>query len=50
MYSTGRMTRNIRYGKVVIEEGGQLMGGMQLGAANDPKTILALKTSLLTVV
>ncbi len=47
IYSTGRVTGKIRYGKVVIEEGGQLMGDIQFGAANDAKAISSPKTSLL---
>lgn len=47
IYSTGRVTGKIRYGKVVIEEGGQLMGDIQFGAANDPKALSAPKTGLL---
>ena len=48
IYSTGRVTGKIRYGKVVIEEGGQLMGDIQFGAANDAKAITPpLKTGLL---
>ena len=50
IYSTGRVTGKIRYGKVVIEEGGQLMGDIQFGAANDPKTIPSPKTGLLAAV
>ncbi|MDB5849970.1 MAG: cell shape determination protein CcmA [Rhodoferax sp.] len=33
IYSTGRVTGKIRYGKVVIEEGGQLSGEITFGAA-----------------
>ncbi len=33
IYSTGRVTGKIRYGKVVIEEGGQLSGEIQFGAS-----------------
>jgi cytoskeletal protein CcmA (bactofilin family) len=32
IYSTGRVTGKIRYGKVVIEEGGQLSGQIEVGA------------------
>lgn len=32
IYATGRVTGKIRYGKVIIEEGGQLMGDIQFGA------------------
>lgn len=34
IYSTGRVTGKIRYGKVVIEEGGQLSGEIQFGASS----------------
>lgn len=37
IYATGRVTGQIRYGKVVIEEGGQLTGDIQSGAAHNPK-------------
>jgi cytoskeletal protein CcmA (bactofilin family) len=33
IYSTGKVTGRIRYGKVVIEEGGQLSGEIEFGAA-----------------
>jgi cytoskeletal protein CcmA (bactofilin family) len=33
IYSTGKVTGKIRYGKVVIEEGGQLSGEVEAGAA-----------------
>lgn len=33
IYSTGKVTGKIRYGKVVIEEGGQLSGEIEFGAA-----------------
>jgi cytoskeletal protein CcmA (bactofilin family) len=37
IYSTGKVTGRIRYGKVVIEEGGQLSGEIEFGtAANRP--------------
>jgi len=32
IYSTGKVTGKIRYGKVVIEEGGQLSGEIEAGA------------------
>jgi cytoskeletal protein CcmA (bactofilin family) len=31
IYSTGKVTGKIRYGKVVIEEGGQLSGEVEAG-------------------
>lgn len=33
IYATGKVTGKIRYGKVVIEEGGQLSGDVQVGTA-----------------
>ncbi len=40
IYSTGKVKGKIRYGKVVIEEGGQLSGEIEFGAAaNHSKTI-----------
>jgi cytoskeletal protein CcmA (bactofilin family) len=33
IYSTGKVSGKIRYGKVVIEEGGQLSGDVQVGTA-----------------
>ena len=33
IYSTGKVTGTIRYGKLVIEEGGQLSGEIHFGAA-----------------
>ena len=32
IYATGRVTGKVRYGKVIVEEGGQLMGDIQFGA------------------
>jgi cytoskeletal protein CcmA (bactofilin family) len=48
IYSTGRVSGKIRYGKVVIQEGGQLMGDIQFGAANDAKAMVPPKVGLLT--
>ena len=33
IYSTGKVTGRVRYGKVVIEEGGQLSGEVEFGAS-----------------
>ncbi|WP_019141480.1 bactofilin family protein [Noviherbaspirillum massiliense] len=33
IHSTGKVTGKVRYGKVVIEEGGQLSGDIQVGTA-----------------
>lgn len=45
IYATGRVTGKIRYGKVVIQEGGQLMGDIQFGAATDAKILAAPKAT-----
>ena len=37
----------IRYGKVVIEEGGQMMGDIQFGAANEARNVQPAKVGLL---
>lgn len=34
IYSTGKVSGKIRYGKLVIEEGGNLTGDVQVGSAN----------------
>ncbi|NEX61530.1 bactofilin family protein [Noviherbaspirillum galbum] len=42
IYSTGKVTGKVRYGKLVIEEGGQLSGDIQVGtsaAANKGLTV-----------
>jgi cytoskeletal protein CcmA (bactofilin family) len=44
IYSTGKVTGKVRYGKVVIEEGGQLSGEIEAGTA--PKTAPAQRTGL----
>jgi cytoskeletal protein CcmA (bactofilin family) len=45
IYSTGKVSGKIRYGKVVIEEGGQLAGDVQVGtAAAAPKGLTVAKT------
>jgi cytoskeletal protein CcmA (bactofilin family) len=48
IYSTGRVSGKIRYGKVVIEEGGQLMGDIQFGAATEAKALPPPKLGMLT--
>ncbi|HSV34515.1 MAG TPA: polymer-forming cytoskeletal protein [Ramlibacter sp.] len=35
IYATGKVTGRVRYGKVVIEEGGQLSGEIEFGTANN---------------
>ncbi|MBK6295394.1 MAG: polymer-forming cytoskeletal protein [Rhodoferax sp.] len=37
IFGTGRVHGKVRYGKVVIEEGGQLTGDIQFGATATPK-------------
>ncbi|MDI1245537.1 MAG: polymer-forming cytoskeletal protein [Rhodoferax sp.] len=37
IYATGSVTGKIRYGKLIIEEGGQLSGDIQFGAAHGPR-------------
>ncbi len=46
IYATGRVTGKIRYGKVVIEEGGQLSGDIQFGALHSAKPASAEKRML----
>ncbi len=42
IYSTGKVKGKIRYGKVVIEEGGQLSGEIEFGAAaNQAKPVVS---------
>ena len=48
IYSTGRVSGKIRYGKVVIQEGGQLMGDIQFGAAVEAKALPPPKMGMLT--
>lgn len=48
IYATGRVSGTIRYGKVVIQEGGQLVGDIQFGAATGAKTLPPPKVELLT--
>ncbi len=52
IYSTGRVSGKIRYGKVVIQEGGQLMGDIQFGSANTAAKVVlpTQKTDLLAAV
>jgi cytoskeletal protein CcmA (bactofilin family) len=45
IYATGKVSGKIRYGKVVIEEGGQLAGDVQVGtAAANPRGLSVAKT------
>ena len=49
IYSTGRVSGKIRYGKVVIQEGGQLMGDIQFGSANPVKVLQTPKADLMAL-
>ena len=49
IYATGRVTGKIRYGKVVIQEGGQLMGDIQFGSTVDSKILGAPKAAMMAV-
>jgi cytoskeletal protein CcmA (bactofilin family) len=44
IYATGKVSGKIRYGKVVIEEGGQLTGDVQVGSATSSKGLTVAKT------
>ena len=48
IYSTGKVTGTIRYGKLVIEEGGQLSGEIQFGfdTAAPSKTVASTRPEL----
>ncbi|OLP08195.1 hypothetical protein BLL52_0483 [Rhodoferax antarcticus ANT.BR] len=46
IYSTGCVSGKIRYGKLVIEEGGQLGGDIQFGALHSAKSASADKRML----
>jgi cytoskeletal protein CcmA (bactofilin family) len=45
IYSTGKVTGKVRYGKVVIEEGGQLSGEIESGAGPRPAAAAATPAS-----
>lgn len=44
IYATGKVSGKIRYGKLVVEEGGQLSGDVQVGVT-DQKDLLQAKTA-----
>lgn len=48
IYAQGKVTGTIRYGKVVIEEGGQLSGDVQFGASPGSGTTAASTSHVLT--
>jgi len=43
IYTTGKVTGKVRYGKLVIEEGGQLAGDIQVGTAAAAKPLAVAK-------
>ena len=43
IYSTGKVSGKVRYGKVVIEEGGQLAGDIQVGTTSAAKNLSVAK-------
>jgi cytoskeletal protein CcmA (bactofilin family) len=43
IYSTGKVSGKVRYGKVVIEEGGQLSGDIQVGTTSATKGLSVAK-------
>jgi len=49
IYSTGKVTGTIRYGKLVVEEGGQLSGEILFGTAGSAKSAGAGKPGLQAV-
>ena len=46
IYSTGKVTGRIRYGKVVIEEGGQLSGEIEFGTAANASRAAVVRPGL----
>ncbi|MEI8170359.1 MAG: polymer-forming cytoskeletal protein [Rhodoferax sp.] len=48
IYATGKVTGKVSYGKLVIEEGGQLSGDIQFGA-HQAAHVGSLKTSAITL-
>lgn len=43
IYATGKVTGKIRYGKIVIEEGGQLTGDVRAASASDSQSVATVK-------
>lgn len=46
IYATGKVTGRVRYGKVVIEEGGQLSGEIEFGTANTRAAVTPVRSGL----
>ncbi|RFO95842.1 cell shape determination protein CcmA [Rhodoferax lacus] len=47
IYATGRVIGKIRYGKLVIQEGGQMTGDIQFGAASKTRELPVAKMGLI---
>ena len=43
IYATGKVSGKIRYGKIVIEEGGQLTGDVRVAGASDSQPVATVK-------
>ena len=46
IFATGKVTGKVRYGKVVIEEGGQLSGEIEFGTSNARPAVAPVRTGL----
>jgi len=46
IYSTGKVTGRVRYGKLVVEEGGQLSGEIDFGTAAPARTVSGTRPGL----
>src|SRR3990167_1436691 len=49
IYATGKVTGTIRYGKLVVEEGGQISGEIMFGTSGNAKSASVSKPSLQAV-
>lgn len=50
IHATGRVTGKIRYGKILIEEGGQICGDIQSTAANESAPVARAEPRIMEVV
>ncbi|MDO8347877.1 MAG: polymer-forming cytoskeletal protein [Rugosibacter sp.] len=50
IHATGRVTGKIRYGKILIEEGGQICGDIQSTAANESASVARAEPRIMEVV
>jgi len=44
IYATGKVTGRVRYGKLVVEEGGQLSGEIEFGTASSRPAVAAVRS------